>query len=71
MADVAVERVLGLGRGFPLVGPDDVPTGGLETEAEAADAREQLDDLAIAGVGADPRDQGCLPLGPRGEVTRL
>jgi len=45
MADVAVERVLSLGLGLPLVSPDDLPASGLETETESSDAREQLDHL--------------------------
>ena len=39
---IAVERVLGLGRGLPLVAPDHVEPGAIECEMEAADPGEQL-----------------------------
>ncbi len=37
---VAIERVLGLCRRFPLVAPDHVETGAIESEMEASDSRE-------------------------------
>ena len=42
MALVAVERVLRFGRGLPLVAPDHVETGAIESEMEASDACEKL-----------------------------
>ena len=59
---VAVRSVLGLGRGLPLVGPDRLPSVGLETEAanasgEAASLRTALDDanarIGLAALDAD------------------
>ena len=42
MALIAVERVLRLGGGLPLVAPDHVETGTIESEMEASDACEKL-----------------------------
>ena len=43
-SDVAVEGVLRLSRGLPLVAPHDVETGAIECEMEAPDPGKQLGD---------------------------
>jgi hypothetical protein len=44
VTDVAIERVLRLGRGLPLVAPHDIEAGAIECEMEAPDPGEQLGD---------------------------
>jgi hypothetical protein len=48
---VHVRRVLPLRRRFPLVTPDNVPPGALETDPESTDASEELDDALSVGKG--------------------